>query len=109
MAVKTTLNKSRIFKLMYDHEEELIGFGVSRLGLFGSAVRGDASGESDVDVLVEFLEGKKNYDNFINLAFLLEDLFERKVDLVTDKSIGKRLKKNIYKEIEYVSFNSRVS
>ena len=43
----------------------LISHGVRRLGLFGSHVRGEEREESDIDLIVEFEEGKKNYDNFI--------------------------------------------
>ncbi len=40
-------------------------------------------GESDVDVLVEFEPGRKSFDNFMLVAFLLEDLLGRRVDLLT--------------------------
>jgi predicted nucleotidyltransferase len=106
MPVKTTLNKEQIFQSLQDHSKEIREFEVSRLGLFGSVVRGEENSESDLDFLVEFNEGKKNYDNFIHLAFLLEDIFQKKVDLLTWKSLSDRLKKYIKKEIEYVTFNS---
>jgi predicted nucleotidyltransferase len=105
MPVKTQLNKERIFQLLRDHADEIKGFEVSRLGLFGSTVRGEATHESDLDFLVEFNEGKKNYDNFIHLAFLLEDIFQKEVDLVTRKALSNRLKKYIDQEIEYAAYS----
>lgn len=106
MAVTTKLTKTQILKTLEEHAGIIKEYGVLKLGLFGSTVRNEVSGESDLDFLVEFQKGKKNYDNFIQLAFLLEDLFQKKVDLVTNKSISERLKKHIEKEIEYVSFDS---
>ena len=44
-------------------------FGIRKLGLFGSFVRGDQNSDSDVDLLVEFDDGKKTFDNFMHLAF----------------------------------------
>jgi predicted nucleotidyltransferase len=60
--------------------------------------------QSDVDLLVEFQQGEKSYDNFIDLAFLLEELTGRKVELVTPESLNKYLAPHILNEVEYVSF-----
>jgi len=49
---------------------------VRRLGLFGSVARSKEEEESDVDVLVEFAPGRKGFDNFIQLVFLLEGYLE---------------------------------
>ncbi|HET6528171.1 MAG TPA: nucleotidyltransferase family protein [Balneolaceae bacterium] len=106
MSVQTVLNKEQIFQLLKNHAKEVQAFGVFKLGLFGSIVRGEQNDKSDIDFLVEFNEGQKNYDNFIHLVFFLEDIFQKEVDLVTRKSLSDRLKKIIDKEIEYVSFNS---
>jgi predicted nucleotidyltransferase len=43
--------------------------GVIRIGLFGSFVREEQSRESDLDLLVEFDQGRKTFDNFIRLPF----------------------------------------
>ena len=52
---------------------------------------------------VEFEEGKKNFDNFINLAFYLEELLGRKVDLLTPESISQYIKPYMEKEVIYES------
>jgi predicted nucleotidyltransferase len=106
MAVKTTLNKEQIFRELRNHAADIKAFEVSRLGMFGSVVRGEEDSDSDLDFLVEFNEGKKNYDNFIQLAFLLEDIFQKEVDLLTWKSLSDRLKKYIKEEIQYATLNS---
>ncbi len=69
---------------------------------FGSFVRNQATEKSDVDFIVEFKEGQKNYDNFINLVFFLEDLLRRKVELLKQQSISPFLEPEIMKEVEYV-------
>ena len=76
-------------------------FGVKRIGLFGSFARGDATEKSDIDILVEFKKECKTFDNYMELKFYLEELFERDVDLVIATSIKPHLKKNILKEAIY--------
>ena len=72
-----------------------------RLGLFGSFVRGCQTGDSDVDLLVEFEPGRKTYDNFIGLAELLENLLRRPVDLLTTDSLSPYIGPRILDETEY--------
>ncbi|HII02772.1 TPA: nucleotidyltransferase family protein [Methanosarcinaceae archaeon] len=76
-------------------------FGVKRIGIFGSFARGEEREDSDLDVLVEFEEGQKTFDNYMDLKFYLEDLFGRKVDLVTEKALKRQLKDIIMKEVVY--------
>lgn len=89
-------------KLLKQHENVIKGrFGVKRIGLFGSFARGEELDKSDVDVLVEFAEGKKTFDNFMELKFYLEELFGRDVDLVIETAIKPRLKNYILREAVY--------
>ncbi len=85
------------------HKARIRALGVSRLGLFGSFVRGEQRPDSDVDVLVDFERGRKTFDNFIELASLLEELFQRPVELVTPESISPYIRPYIESEVEYVS------
>ncbi|HUW89265.1 MAG TPA: nucleotidyltransferase domain-containing protein [Candidatus Nanopelagicaceae bacterium] len=64
-----SLNKEDIFKLLKQNKEKLKNHNVKKIGLFGSVLRGAHTNESDIDLIVEFEEGKKNYDNFIELFF----------------------------------------
>jgi predicted nucleotidyltransferase len=75
--------------------------GVRRIGVFGSVARNEAHAKSDVDFLVEFEEGYKTFDNFMDLSFLLEDELDRKIDLVTLESLSDNLKAHIIPEVEY--------
>ncbi len=79
------------------HREELQNlcrrFAVRRLDLFGSAARGDFDpARSDIDFLVEFepLQPGAYVDAFFGLKEGLEQLFGRRVDLVSSASIHNR-------------------
>lgn len=67
---------------------EVRALGVVRLALFGSVLRGDATADSDVDILVEFEPGTKSFDRFMALAELLEDRLGRPVELVTTEALS---------------------
>ncbi len=57
---------------------------VKRLGVFGSAARGDATESSDVDLLVEFeKDAETSLFDMVRLQNELSRLFGRKVDLAT--------------------------
>lgn len=81
--------------------EELKAFGIKRLGVFGSFARGDATAESDIDFLVELEH--KTFDAYMNLKFFLEDLFDRRVDLVLSDTIKPRLRQRIESEVVYAT------
>jgi excisionase family DNA binding protein len=74
-------------------------FGVKRIGVFGSAARGEAGPESDVDVLVEFDDPA--FDRYMDLKFYLEDLFGRPCDLVLDESLKDSLRESVHREVLY--------
>lgn len=75
-------------------------YSVTKLGLFGSYVRGDNSENSDIDILAEF--EKSPGLEFVDLADELEKLLNVKVDLVSRYAIHDRFMKYIEKEIMYV-------
>ena len=87
-----------VIVILRSHEPEIRKrFGVKRIGVFGSFARGEQKDISDVDILVEF--EKPTFDNFMNLAFFLEDLFQRKVDLVTPNSLSPYIGPYIKQEV----------
>jgi predicted nucleotidyltransferase len=63
---------------------------VQSIALFGSAAKGSMHEQSDVDFLVQFspdIDVLDYADNYFSLLEKLENLLERKVDLVTRKSL----------------------
>ena len=71
--------------------------GVKRSSFFGSIVRGEMTDESDVDLLVEF-EGRRSLLDLAHLKNELEDAVDRRVDLLTYKSLHPLLKERILAE-----------
>ncbi|MDZ4245197.1 MAG: nucleotidyltransferase family protein [Candidatus Gracilibacteria bacterium] len=100
--VKAVKDKKAIKKFILDNKNVIEGYGAKKLGLFGSFVRGEQTDSSDIDFLVSFHKEKKNYDNFIDLAYFLEDGLGREVELVTDKALSPYIGPYILKEVEYV-------
>lgn len=98
--------KRDLFVLLAKHEDQLKRFGVRRWGVFGSFVSGHQNESSDVDILVEFEQGKKSFDNFMHLAFFLEQQIGRRVDLVTPEGLSPHIGPHILREVEYASINS---
>jgi predicted nucleotidyltransferase len=49
----TVKNQANILRLIEENREKLISLGVRRLGLFGSAARGEATSGSDLDFIVD--------------------------------------------------------
>ena len=98
--------KERVLAVLREHQAQIRAFGVKRLALFGSFVRGRQGIDSDVDVLVEFTPGCKTFDNSSQLAFFLEGLFGRWVELITPESLSPYLGPHILNEIEDVTFDT---
>jgi len=93
--------KNDILSQLKINQAVISNFGVHRYGLFGSFLKGNQDSESDVDLLVEFDPGRKSFDNFMNLAFFLEDLLGRKVDLLTPESLSPHIGPKILAKVEY--------
>jgi len=75
-------------------------FNVSDIGVFGSYVRGEESQESDIDILVDFC-GPIGW-KFIDLKEFLEEILDKKVDLVTKNSLKPQIKDRILSEVIYI-------
>jgi predicted nucleotidyltransferase len=76
-------------------------FAIEHLGLFGSAARDELRDDSDVDVLVSF-RGRATFDGYMGLKSYLEELFGRKVDLVTEKGLKRRAESHIKSDLIWV-------
>ena len=98
------VRKQDVLSNLRAHADQIRDLGVKRLGLFGSFMRDQARIDSDVDLLVEFEEGRKTYDTFIGLSFFLEEILGRPVELVTRESLSPHIGPHILTEVEYVAF-----
>ncbi|MGD1152422.1 MAG: nucleotidyltransferase family protein [Syntrophales bacterium] len=95
--------KQDIMNALHQTRTKIRELGVKRLGLFGSFVRGGQHLDSDIDLLVEFEHGRKTFDSFMELCFFLEELLQRKVELVTIESLSPYLGPHIIEEVEYAA------
>jgi predicted nucleotidyltransferase len=77
-------------------------YHIKEIGLFGSYARGEQTASSDIDILVEFEKGHKDFFNYMRLKYYLEELLGRKVDLVKKNAIKTRLRDRILGEVKYV-------
>ena len=76
--------------------------GVVKASVFGSFARGDAKQDSDLDLLVTYRPGTSLFDT-IDLQNELERALGRKVDLVSEKYLSKRLAKRINQDVKPLS------
>lgn len=65
-------------------------YDIKKMYLFGSACSGRFGDDSDIDILISFkdISAEKYTDNYFELHYKLEELFNRKIDLVTEKSLS---------------------
>ncbi len=91
----------KIKRILKSRKEDLKkNFFVEKIGIFGSFSKGNETVESDVDILVEF-NGPIGWD-FIDLKEYLENLLDKKVDLVSVKALKPQLKADILNSVIYV-------
>ena len=76
-------------------------FKVKRIGIFGSYVRGEQRKDSDIDILVEYIQDPGLFE-FIELEDFLSRNLGVKVDLVMKDSLKPFIGKHILKEVAYL-------
>ena len=88
-------------EVLAQHQAELKSLSVRTIGLFGSYSRGEATANSDIDILVTF--NHPSFNKYANLNNFLEDVFGREVDLVLEDSIKPALRPCILKDAIYAA------
>lgn len=97
------LNSKDINDKLQRHLSALrVQYGVDRIGLFGSFVRGEQHPDSDIDLLVEFARPVGLF-KFVELENQLSELLGGKVDLVTRNALKPHIGKRILEEVKYVN------
>lgn len=69
-------------------------FGVRNIRVFGSVARGEASPDSDIDLLVDYVPGHGGFA-FVEFCEQVEALFGRRVDVVTERSLHPRIRERV--------------
>jgi len=63
-------------------------WGISEFSIFGSYIRNELREDSDVDVLISFKDNVKyTLFDMVHIQKELENMFERKVDVITKKGL----------------------
>jgi len=90
-----------IIEKLRKHQPELLRkYPISKMGVFGSYARGEATKDSDIDIAVE-ISGPMGL-SFIAMADEIENLFGIKVDVVPKRSIKPGYLPYVEKDIVYV-------
>lgn len=87
-------------KLLHIKPELADRFHVSSIGYFGSYATGRQTGESDLDLLVEF--SRPVGWEFFTLEKFLEQALGMRVDLVTHNALKERIKDTVLQQVRYV-------
>ncbi len=96
---KETLNSKEIIKKIEEKSKDIKRYNVKKIGLFGSFAKNKQHKKSDIDIIVNF--DKETFDNYMDLLFLLEKMFKRKIDLVIEKDLHPELN-YVKNEAKYV-------
>lgn len=96
------LTKEEVVERLERVRSRIQALGVRRIALFGSVVRGEARPDSDVDLLVQFDPDHKTLRSFMALSFLLEEVLERRVEIVTTEALSPFIGPHILREAEDV-------
>lgn len=96
------LNKEKVLEVIKKRKNLFDKYHIKTLALFGSTARNEATLNSDLDFLVEF-RTSPTFDNYMDLKFYLEELFNKPVDLVIKQDLKPIIKEKVIKEAVYVS------
>jgi predicted nucleotidyltransferase len=95
--------KENILHQLKLRRPELSKFGISAIGLFGSYVRNEQSEKSDIDLLVDFKPDQENFDNYMAIYDMFEEVFKNeKIEMVTKNGLSPYIGPKILNEVIYV-------
>jgi len=96
-------NREYILATLKSHKPKLKELGIRDIGLFGSYLREDNTQLSDIDILIDFFPEKENFDNYMAVYDLFEQLFKNeKVEIVTKNGLSPYIGPKILNEVLYV-------
>jgi len=93
------MDKGYVIQTLRAHEPELRAAGIVHLRLFGSVARGDASSQSDIDLIADFDSSKRF--SLVTMAHLenrLTDILGIKVDLAPADSMKEDIRREADRE-----------
>ena len=95
--------KDYIISTIKTNRQALKKLGIKNVGLFGSYSREEQSINSDIDILIDFNPEMENFDNYMAVCEILEQLFkDEKVEIVTRNGLSPYIGPRILNEVLYV-------
>ncbi|WP_310542067.1 nucleotidyltransferase domain-containing protein [Phenylobacterium sp.] len=96
------MSPDAVIAILRAHEAALRGQGVTRAALFGSTVRGEATDDSDLDILVE-LDPAAHVDvyGYVGITQYIADLFSLPVDVADRAMLIEPVRRTAEKEALY--------
>ncbi len=96
-------NKEFILSALKSNYDNMLKYGIKSIGLFGSYVRDEQSENSDIDILIDFESEKENFDNYMAVYDIIENLFKnQRVEIVTKNGLSPYIGPQILNEVMYV-------
>ena len=92
--------KNEIMDKLLKYMSKIKEFGVEKIGVFGSLLKGETTG--DVDILISFKENEESFHNLIDLYYLLKDTINAQIDIVTTNVLSPYIGPYILREVEYI-------
>lgn len=90
-----------ILDIMHEKKDEISSisnkYGVSNIQLFGSVARKEDTDKSDIDILIE-LEDDRSLFDLIGFKYSMEELLNKKVDVVTIDSLHETIREKVLRE-----------
>jgi predicted nucleotidyltransferase len=98
------MDRTNILTFLQEHKSEFnTKFGIARIALFGSFARNEATDQSDINLLVGYVNNPGDvYMNKRNFKKFLQDYFHRNIDVANEKYLKPFAKDAILRDAIYV-------
>lgn len=101
-ASKPHMEREQVLAVLLGHADELRHRGVLHAALFGSLARGDATDESDIDILVEINpEAHIGLFGYVAVTRYIADLFPVRVDVANRRALKAAIRSSVVKDAIY--------
>ena len=98
------MNKKDILTFLTEHKEAFKSrYGIASIALFGSFARNEADENSDIDLLVRYVDNPGDvYTNKRSFKAQLQEHFHRSIDIANEKCLKPYARDDILKDAIYV-------
>ena len=86
------MRSSELIAKLREQTDAIRGMGATSLYLFGSASRDEATGQSDIDLFVDYEKGRFSLIDLVGLKQHLEETMSTDIDITTRDSLNPMLK-----------------